>query len=234
MNFFERLTNYFWINLDLLFRKCYLKAEVQKLAAGRFGDSVGDLEDIRKHVSLLLSNVDMTLHYPQELAPNVIPVGGLHVHRAGQLPQDLQSLLDNAKKGVILFSLGTNVRSDRLNPEIRDAIIKALSRLEQIVIWKFETNLTEVPSNVIIRQWVPQTEILAHRNTRLFISHGGGLSTMEAAYYGVPVLGIPFFVDQFINLIMMENKGIARQISYPTISEDIVYTNIREMLDNPK
>nr|CAH7745296.1 unnamed protein product [Callosobruchus chinensis] len=234
MSFFERLNNYFWINLDLFLRRYYLNNEIQKLAVSRFGESVGDLNEMRRHVSLLLSNVDMTFHYPRQLAPNVIPVGGLHIQRAGQLPQDLQSILDNASHGVILFSLGTNVRSDGLKPAIKAAILEALGKLDQTIICKFDTNHTNVPSNVIIKQWVPQTEILAHRNTVLFISHGGGLSTMEAAYYGVPVLGIPFFVDQFTNLVMMENKGIARQISYPTINADLFYKTIKEMLDNPK
>nr|CAH7745285.1 unnamed protein product [Callosobruchus chinensis] len=142
--------------------------------------------------------------------------------------------MDSSKKGVILFSLGTNVRSDKLKPEIKTAVLKALGKLDQTVIWKFETNLTGVPSNVIIRKWIPQTEILAHPKTVLFISHGGGLSTIEAAYYGVPVLGMPFFVDQFMNLVMMENKGIARQINIHTLTMDGLYNSIKEMLNNKK
>nr|CAH7745282.1 unnamed protein product [Callosobruchus chinensis] len=233
MSFLERLTNYFWINMDLFLRQMYLKPQVQKLAVTKFGEDM-DVEVMRRHVSLLLVNVDATLHYPQQLAPNVIPVGGLHVQRAGQLPQDLKSIMDSSKKGVILFSLGTNVRSDKLKPEIKTAVLKALGKLDQTVIWKFETNLTGVPSNVIIRKWIPQTEILAHPKTVLFISHGGGLSTIEAAYYGVPVLGMPFFVDQFMNLVMMENKGIARQINIHTLTMDGLYNSIKEMLNNKK
>ncbi|CAH1963789.1 unnamed protein product [Acanthoscelides obtectus] len=141
--------------------------------------------------------------------------------------------MDAGKKGVILFSLGTNVKSSHLKLEIKTALLKALGRLDQTVVWKFESNLTGVPENVLIRQWLPQTEILAHPNTKLFISHGGGLSTIESAYYGVPVLGIPFFGDQFSNLAMMENKGLARMIRYKSLTADLVFKNIREMLDNP-
>nr|CAI5865824.1 unnamed protein product [Callosobruchus analis] len=231
MSFLERLTNYFWTNTDLFLRHMYVKPQTQKLAATKFGEGM-DLEEMRRHVSLLLVNVDTTFHYPQQLAPNIIPVGGLHVQRAGELPQDLKSIMDSSRKGVILFSLGTNVRSDKLKPEIKTAILEALGKFDQTVIWKFETNLTDVPPNVIIRNWVPQTEILAHPKTVLFISHGGGLSTIEAAYYGVPVLGMPFFVDQFTNLVMMENKGIARQINPHTITTNALYNRIKEMLDN--
>ncbi|CAH1963784.1 unnamed protein product [Acanthoscelides obtectus] len=233
MSFFERLQNYFYLNMDLLIKKYYVRRTIQALANERFGESVGNLDDIRRHISMLLINVDMAFHYPQQLAPNIIPVGGLHVHRAGELPKDLKEIMDAGKKGVILFSLGTNVKSSHLKLEIKTALLKALGRLDQTVVWKFESNLTGVPENVLIRQWLPQTEILAHPNTKLFISHGGGLSTIESAYYGVPVLGIPFFGDQFSNLAMMENKGLARMIRYKSLTADLVFKNIREMLDNP-
>nr|CAH7745288.1 unnamed protein product [Callosobruchus chinensis] len=135
------------------------------MATDRFGESAGNLEDISKHLSLLLTNIDMTLHYPQQLAPNIIPVGGLHMQKAGQLPQDLQIIMDSAKEGVILFSLGTVVRLGYLKHSTMVAILKALGKLDQTVILKSELNLTNVPSNVIVRNWVPQLELLAEAST---------------------------------------------------------------------
>ncbi|VEN40700.1 unnamed protein product [Callosobruchus maculatus] len=234
MNFLERLQNFLFVNSDYLLRKYYVRKTVQRLANEKFGESLGSLDDIRRHISMLLVNVDMAFHYPQELAPNIIPVGGLHVKRAGQLTRDLEEIMDKGNKGVILFSLGTNVRFSLLKPHIKSALLGALGKLDQTVLWKLDSNLTNVPSNVIVRQWLPQTEILAHPNTKLFISHGGGLSTIESAYYAVPVLGIPFFADQFPNLKLMEKKGLARIVYYNSITEDSMYKSIREMLDNPK
>lgn len=46
-------------------------------------------------------------------------------------------------------------------------------KLKQRVLWKFEDeSLPGVPSNVMIKKWLPQNDILAHQNVVLFISHG--------------------------------------------------------------
>lgn len=64
-------------------------------------------------------------------------------------------------------------------------------------LWKYESNLEiELPTNVMLSPWLNQNDILADSHIKAFISHGGLLSTQEAAWYGIPVIGIPFFVDQ--------------------------------------
>lgn len=63
---------------------------------------------------------------------------------------------------------------------------------------------------------------LAHPNCILFITHGGLLSTTEATHYGVPIIGIPVFADQFKNVDTAVLKGFATRVdlSY-TMDEDI-------------
>lgn len=66
-------------------------------------------------------------------------------------------------------------------------------------LWKFESETLPIalPNNVMIKKWLPQNDILAHSNIKGFITHAGALSTQEASWYGVPMICIPFFVDQF-------------------------------------
>ena len=59
-----------------------------------------------------------------------------------------------------MFSLGTNVRSDMLDKTTQKSLIQAFSKLSETVIWKFESELDNVPKNVIIRKWLPQNDIL--------------------------------------------------------------------------
>lgn len=69
--------------------------------------------------------------------------------------------MNNAKNGVILLSLGTNIRSATLKDEIKQTFLKALAKLPQTVLWKFETeDLKNIPKNVITRKWLPQNDIL--------------------------------------------------------------------------
>lgn len=68
--------------------------------------------------------------------------------------------MDNAKHGVIYFSLGTMLQSSQIPSELKKGILDVLSELKQTVIWKFEEKLPNRPPNVHIVHWAPQQSIL--------------------------------------------------------------------------
>lgn len=75
--------------------------------------------------------------------------------------QDIQTYLDNAKEGVIYFSLGSNLKSSMMPEEKTNALISGFSKLPYNVLWKWETeSLPNQPSNVKISKWFPQSDIL--------------------------------------------------------------------------
>ncbi|KAF2886725.1 hypothetical protein ILUMI_19445 [Ignelater luminosus] len=90
------------------------------------------------------------------------------------------------------------------------------------------------PPNVKISKWLPQTDVLAHPNIKLFITHGGLLSTTEAIYHGVPIVGIPLYEDQVANLTNAENNGIGCGVSYGQLTEEKLTYLVEEVLTNPK
>ncbi|KAJ2954877.1 hypothetical protein O0L34_g3198 [Tuta absoluta] len=120
--------------------------------------------------------------------------------------------MDDAKDGVIYFSLGSNLKSKDFPESIKKDLIKVFAELKEVVLWKFEEQYEDLPKNVHVTKWAPQQSILAHPNCKTFITHGGLLSTTEAAHFGVPTIGIPVFVDQFNNVDRAVHRGYALRV----------------------
>lgn len=104
--------------------------------------------------------------------------------------------------------------------------------IKQKVLWKFETELPNLPNNVKIGKWLPQNDILAHPNIKLFISHCGKGGITEAKYHGVPILAVPIFADQFINAEKIVSEGWAVEVSLADINAETFSNVLDEMLNN--
>ncbi|KAF2888854.1 hypothetical protein ILUMI_17320 [Ignelater luminosus] len=231
MSLSQRILNFVYTYTEILYRIYIYSPREEALAKGRFKGLQQSLDEIERRVGLLLCNVNPVMGYPEALLPNIIPVGGLHAAPSKPLPEDLKKLMDNSKNGVILFSLGTNIKVDLLSLETRQALLKAFSRLPQTVLWKFDSdNIQELPKNVFIRKWLPQNDILGHPNTKLFINHGGALSSQEAIYHGIPVVGIPYVFDQINNVRKLVDKGVAVYLDKNDLTKENVYEAIQTAL----
>jgi len=75
---------------------------------------------------------------------------------------------------------------------------------------------------------------LAHPNVRLFITHGGLLSTQEAIHRGVPLVGIPIFADQHYNLARTVSLSIGIRLDYENITTESVTWALNEVLKNQR
>lgn len=69
---------------------------------------------------------------------------------------------------------------------------------------------------------------------KAFISHGGLMSTIEAVYFGVPILGIPIYADQKMNIGRAVLNGFAVSIEYEDLNEERMSSALNEILNNPK
>lgn len=157
------------------------------------------VDELYRKTKLVMPNYHPAVNLVQPTMPMVVPVGGLQIQEPKALPIDLEELFSSAPLGVVYFSLGTNIQSEQLGHHRLTELIEAFRALpEYTILWKIKlTGLDlQLPRNVHVRDWLPQNDILAHKKTLLFISHGGGLSTQESTWYGVPMLGVPVFLDQ--------------------------------------
>ncbi|XP_017029531.1 UDP-glycosyltransferase UGT5 [Drosophila kikkawai] len=227
-----RLANWFTVHsMNLLYKTLNVPAG-NALIRQRFGSGLPSTEELVRNTSLMLINQHYSLSGPKPLPPNVIEVGGVHITPPKPLPKDLQQLLDNAPKGVILFSFGSQLRLSSLSESRRIGIIRALGRLEQQVILKWENDtMPNKPGNVHIRKWLPQRDILAHPNVRVFISHGGLMGTTEAVASGVPIVGVPVYGDQSLNIAALVQRGMAVQLGFKKLDEESLYEAVTKALD---
>jgi glucuronosyltransferase len=235
MSFFERIINALNFHVERLYFHFIHLPRQRELYKKYFPNAKRTFNEMYKNSSLLFMNQHVSSTSARPLLPNMIEIGGIHVGPAKKLPNDVQSFLDKAEEGVILFSMGSIVQAVNWPVEKREALVKVFAKLKQKVIWKYENEtLPNKPGNVVISKWISQRDILAHPNVKVFITHGGLLGTTEALYEGVPVLGFPLFGDQRMNIAKFVERGNGLKIDFESITEDSVSTALEELLNNPK
>ncbi|XP_068211496.1 UDP-glycosyltransferase UGT5-like [Palaemon carinicauda] len=89
-----------------------------------------------------------------------------------------------------------------------------------------------IPPNVRVARWLPQQDILGHPRLRLFITHGGLLSTLESVYHGRTVLGVPVFGDQMGNMRDVERQGWGKALSWDDLTEERLLQGILSVMHN--
>ena len=201
-------------------------AEVAKHAPGL---PVVGYADIIGNASLCLKLRESLVDYAKGTPPNVISIGSMMARPGTPLPDHYQTFMDNAPHGVIYMSFGSHPFP--YPTAVTRKLIDALARVKQKVIWK-EPHIDkgEVSDNVIVVDWAPQVSILAHPACRLFITHGGVNSLLEAAYHGVPLIAFPFALDQNFNAAMIASKHYGLQMAVNSFTTDELVRGIDDVL----
>ncbi|KAM7352845.1 UDP-glycosyltransferase UGT5-like [Cochliomyia hominivorax] len=239
MTFFQRLQN---LCMNMFFRliKQVLDIRMRSFYSELFptDGSFPSLRDMERNISLIFCNSHFTEGPIRPNVPAVIEIGGIQIKDTPDpLPKDIAKFLDSANKtGAILFSLGSNLKGSSINPEITKHIFNVLSKLKHKVIWKWEDlNITPGKSaNILYKNWLPQDDILAHPNIKLFITHAGKGGVAEAQYHGVPMVALPVFADQHGNAKKLVSSGYGQVLELLTLTEENFNDAILEVLNNPQ
>ncbi|XP_043652752.1 UDP-glucosyltransferase 2 [Drosophila teissieri] len=231
----SRAFNWIYITEEkLLERLVYRPAQV-RLLKKFFGYPAEKLDELRSRFSVILVNTHFSMGRVRANVPNIIEVAGVHLSEPPEpCGAELQKYLDEAEHGVIYFSMGQDILMKYLPENMQKQLLLAFSRLKQRVIWKTELSvLPNQSENIFLLDNVPQRMVLAHPNLRLFISHGGLQSVMEAIDNGVPMLGMPLFFDQFNNMHRVQLAGMAKVLDPNELNADTLIETITELLENP-
>ncbi|KAK4736513.1 hypothetical protein R3W88_000210 [Solanum pinnatisectum] len=94
-----------------------------------------------------------------------------------------------------------------------------------------ERNQENEQRGLVVVNWAPQVEILAHESIGSFLSNCGWNSVLESLINGVPLIGWPMAADQFFNAkFLVEEIGVCVEMARGT-TFDVSYGDVIEKIE---
>ncbi|KAL1357678.1 hypothetical protein HN51_009558 [Arachis hypogaea] len=91
---------------------------------------------------------------------------------------------------------------------VRDPMGSEVVNLEALLPKGFLERTKE--KGMVIKNWVPQVEVLSHDSVGGFVTHCGWNSVMEAVTFGVPMVAWPLYAEQNLNkVVIVEEMKVA-------------------------
>ncbi|MDQ3760475.1 MAG: glycosyl transferase [Actinomycetota bacterium] len=88
--------------------------------------------------------------------------------------------------------------------------------------------LGPVPPTVDVRPRFPQPAVLRHASA--FITHAGMNSTMEALYYGVPLITVPQMPEQVANADRVQELGLGERMDADTLTPQALRETVARVI----
>lgn len=236
MNLGRRIEDAFFYFMETILMNIYHLPKQEQLFNQVFASSKRTFDHVRKNsVAVALVNSHFSISFPRPFLPNIIEVAGMQVNEEmlKPLPDDIKVFIENSEHGVIYFSLGGNIKSSTMDVDKKRDLIEAMLSLKQNTIWNFDEESLDVDSKkIMIRKWLPQYEILAHNNTRVFITHAGILSCTEAIYFAKNVIAVPTYGDQHQNAKKLAKANQAIYLDYSNFTGQSLKWAVEEVVSN--
>ena len=188
-------------------------------------------DEILRKAELYIVETDHIMDYARPTLPNVKYVGGTAGTPGKPLKEPFKSFMDKSANGVVVVTFGSSVK------EFPDYVVRkmvsAFLRLEQNVIWRADLQSPD-PGKILTSTWVPQNDLLAHKNLKLLVSSCGANAQYEGLYHAIPTLCLPMFGDMIYNAQRGLVKGFGLKADIRKITSVEFLALMREMLGNDK
>jgi MGT family glycosyltransferase len=144
-------------------------------------------------------------------------------------PVELPSMLTNRPEGsaLIYFSLGSLGSAD---VKLMRRVISVLAQTpHRYIVSKgpLHEELVLAP-NMWGAEFLPQTRLLPLVD--LVITHGGNNTTTEAVHFGVPMIVLPLFWDQYDNAQRVQETGFGVRLDPYRFTDNELHAAIRRLL----
>ncbi|CAM0954045.1 unnamed protein product [Alopecurus aequalis] len=174
----------------------------------------------------------------------VVPVGPL-LDDNDEMDDDdngVMAWLDaHPPRSVVYVAFGSLVN---IGQDETAAVAEGLNGTGRPFLWVVrDVNLNHIPESVLaatdshrakIVAWCPQRRVLNHDAVGCFVTHCGWNSVMEALAAGVPVVGYPWWSDQFTNAkFLVEEYEVGVRLPAP-VKPDLLRTCVDKVMVGPE
>ncbi|NRT80538.1 macrolide family glycosyltransferase [Clostridium beijerinckii] len=135
-------------------------------------------------------------------------------------------------KKVVYISLGTVFNNTDSN--LYDIFFKTFGNTDEVVVmsaYNIDLSKFDIPNNFIVRNYVPQSEVLKYTNVA--ITHAGMNSTSDLLYNNVPFVAIPIGADQPYMAKRAEELGATISLDKDNINPEILRESVEKVLTDP-
>lgn len=138
---------------------------------------------------------------------------------------------------IVLVSFGTSLKATSIPAAKLRSFIQAFNRFPNYTfLWNLDMSIEhsidimEMPENVRIHRWLPMKDLMSDPRVTLLITHGGAASCLEAAYAGLPILGISLHSDQHYNTHRLAYFGLGATMLGAEVDADTVFEELSSVL----
>ncbi|WP_053226779.1 glycosyltransferase [Solirubrobacter soli] len=147
-------------------------------------------------------------------------------------PRALPDWWDGSSAPLVYVSFGSAAAGNGYFPDVYRGAIDALADQPVRVLLTVgmevdPAGLGDVPGNVHVEPWVPQSAVMGH--AAAMVGHGGSGSTLAAMAAGLPLAVVPLFADQPENAQRVADVGAGLRLD--GVSE--LAEAVRALLDDP-
>jgi polyene glycosyltransferase len=187
----------------------------------------------------ILGNTVFGIEYPFP-APSSVHMLGTMVRPPGQASGTDADLFDwlDRRESVVYIGLGSLMR---VSAATAAEMVAAIERLdpEHHFLWSMtkaqQALLPDVlPANLRVESWVPQVEVLAHPNVRVYWAHGGN-SSHHGLRFGKPLLLTPRSWETRDLAVRLADAGGALMVEdVRSVGRDELVDKLRRLLTDER
>lgn len=229
MTFMQRTYNALLYMYESAIRKFSFLPAQNKLAQKVFKNEFKEVPQISQ---VGIDAIIVNNHRDFNLKPKVsaqLDIPAVHIKPVGSLSEDIGSYYDIAND-VIYVSFGSYDVSQM--PKVKlDALINGLAATKMTIFMQIDGTLpSNLPTNIIAKNWFPQNDVLGRSKIVLFITHGGTLSYQEGLKNRVPMIIIPFTGEQYRNAMRVKKDGNGDVILFDDLDAKLLEKKILEIV----